>query len=224
MFDHNLIGMQVCQSLRKVQQSGLLAPDVKVIPSRAVVRACLIEKRLTDVCGFDLRAMNAYRWHPTADALDTGSGHHVLSEATGCCDIDIRKWLTDEANNAVHDIDFTVTGNGIWNGVAVWFDLEFGEGLTMSSAECGSIRTALCFVDEQHVSAGDIVRVHVALQAGQLVFQGDTSPPRPRHAIVPAWHFDMLNDHARTEAYNKAITRAVARQRVTSSQVHARGH
>lgn len=221
MFDHTLVGMQVCQALRAVQQSGLLTPDVKVLPSRAIIRACLIEKRLTDVVGFDLRAMNAYRWHPLAEVLDTsrGSGGHiVLSEASVCCDIELRTWLT-ENQHSVHDMDFIVTSDGTWNGIAMWYDLDFGEGLTMSSAECSSIRTAVFYVDEQRVRIGDSVRVHVALQAGQLVFKGDKSPQTPRHAIVPSWHFDMLNDRMRNEAYNRAITRAVAHRKSTSRQV-----
>jgi predicted RNA methylase len=224
MFDHTFVGMQVCHSLRAAQQSMLLSPDVKVLPSRAIIRACLIERRLTDVAGFDLRAMNAYRWHPLAEVLDTSrdSGHIVLSEPSVCCDIELRKWLSDGGRSAAQQMDFTVTSDGTWNGVAVWYDLDFGEGLTISSAECSSIRTAVFYVDEQRVRMGDIMRVHFSLHEGHLVFQGDTSRQRPRHAIVPSWHFDMLNDHMRNEAYNRAITRAVDRRKLSSRQ--ARHH
>ena len=36
---------------------------------------------------------------------------------------------------------------------------------------------------------------------------------RPRHAALPAWHFDMLADSARNGAYRRAIEAAVAAAR-----------
>ena len=46
-----------------------------------------------------------------------------------------------------------------------------------------------------------------------MFFSTDPPPTRPRHANIPQWHYDMLNDAGRNGAYDKAITAAVARRR-----------
>lgn len=39
---------------------------------------------------------------------------------------------------------------------------------------------------------------------------------RPRHSSIPQWHYDMLHDQQRNEAYETAIARAVATKRLGS--------
>ena len=48
----------------------LAVPDAVCAPSRVVVRAALLRLRVEDVAGFDLRSLNAYRWHPQAARVD----------------------------------------------------------------------------------------------------------------------------------------------------------
>ena len=42
---------------------------------------------------------------------------------------------------------------------------------------------------------------------GQIVFTSNPVPRRARHAYLPRWHFDMLLDHQRNQAYQQAIER-----------------
>ena len=47
----------------------------------------------------------------------------------------------------------------------------------------------------------------------QIFFASSPPPTRPRHANIPQWHYDMLNDAGRNGAYDAAITAAVARRK-----------
>ena len=47
----------------------LLAPGAVVVPSRIVVRAQLIQFRMSYHSGLDLSALNTYRWHPYAEQV-----------------------------------------------------------------------------------------------------------------------------------------------------------
>jgi len=220
MFDHTFFGLRVVNSLRTMLASGLISPDVKLVPGRAVLWASLIEMRLTDVSGFDLRAMNSYRWHPSAERMDRmRQTHRELSSATRCCDIDLNAFLRENRETS-YDVNVPVTANGMWNAVAVWYDLDLGNGLLLSSAECSSIRKAIFYVDEQRIPANSSVNMSIVLDGGQMYVKPANPPRRPRHAMVPSWHFDMLNDDMRNMAYEQAITRAVeARKDAQKKQV-----
>ena len=99
---------------------------------------------------------------------------------------------------------------------------------------------AVQYVDCQSVSRGSIVSLRVRQDIGQYIFTTHPPPCRPRHAWgermcaprapfagefptstapfsllapVPRWHFDMVLDEQRNEAYDAAIQRAVRRKR-----------
>ena len=58
-----------------------------------------------------------------------------------------------------------------------------------------------CLLAEQ----GATLSLRVRQDSGQYVFT--TAPPqcRPHHALVPRWHYDMVQDTLRNEAYDQAI-------------------
>ena len=69
---------------------------------------------------------------------------------------------------------------------------------------------------------GESVSVRVRQDAGQLHFASDPPQRRPRHAFLPRWHFDMLGDTHRNNAYQAAIENAViVRSRTTHQQLAA---
>lgn len=196
--------------MQKLLKCGLVRPGVAVFPCRAVLWASLSDIRLTDVCGFDLRAMNTYRWHPSAEKFDSSRCmHRELSQKFACCDIDLTTFLGD-CSPTCYDLNVAVTLGGVWNAVVVWYELDFGD-IKISSSECSSIQRAIYFFDERHVRSGDKVDLKCVIDGGQLIFQTSAPQHRPHHALVPSWHFDMLSDEVRNVSYNKAIAAAVAR-------------
>lgn len=54
---------------------------------------------------------------------------------------------------------------------------------------------------------GKQVKLRVQQDTSQILFSSVPAQRRARHAFVPRWHFDMLQDELRNSAYDKAITR-----------------
>jgi protein arginine N-methyltransferase 7 len=228
MFDYTLLGMRAFEAMRAAAMSGAIAPDARIIPRKAAVWAVLLELRLANVSGFDLSAMNAYRWHPIAEGVDLEhEPHRRLSEPVPVCDIDFQRWLDvciagggAEGLCGDAELEVTMTGGGVWNAVAMWFDLDVS-GETVTSQAGASWTPAVYFVDERPVSAGDITQLRVRHDTAHFIVESVPVQTRPRHSIVPTWHFDMLNDAMRNDAYERAIQRAVQRRKATHGEVRA---
>ena len=54
---------------------------------------------------------------------------------------------------------------------------------------------------------GDSVKVRVQQDRNQILFSSVPAQQRPRHAFIPRWHFDMVQDNMRNDAYDQAISR-----------------
>ncbi|GAB4824134.1 hypothetical protein N2152v2_011180 [Parachlorella kessleri] len=89
---------------------------------------------------------------------------------------------------------------------------SFGQGRAGGVA-ASSWEQAVQYVDSVAVSKGATLSLRVRQDSGQYVFT--TAPPqcRPHHALVPRWHYDMVQDTLRNDAYDQAIRRAVARKK-----------
>ena len=57
---------------------------------------------------------------------------------------------------------------------------------------------------------GKSVKLEVQQDSHQILFSMVPPQRRPRHAFIPRWHFDMVHDQLRNEAYDQAITRVCA--------------
>jgi predicted RNA methylase len=78
---------------------------------------------------------------------------------------------------------------------------------------CKSWGQAVQYLDGSQVSAESSVLVRVRRDAGQILFEPRPVPCRLRTALAPRWHFDMVQDTLRNDAYDAAIRRAIARKR-----------
>jgi len=228
MFDHTLLGMRLFEALRGAARAGRLSSESSILPRTARVRGALIEMRLTEACGLDLRAMNRYRWHPSAEAVQLeNEQHRVLSSPFDVCDLDFGELLkaacADADAPALDDaLEVEVTADGVWNAVAVWFDLGLSDHATASSASSSSWRQAVYFLGELPVRKGESVRIQVHRDSSQFLFSSDaTDEALPRSAMVANWHFDMLHDEQRNAAYQRAIERAVAKKKKSCDEVRS---
>jgi protein arginine N-methyltransferase 7 len=224
--------MRVIPVLRSALQAGVLAPGARIVPRAAQLHAMLIELRLDTVRGFDLTAMNAYRWHPTAEAVQLGrEPHRKMSAPFRMCDVDLYQAVhadrdTGTATDDVAQLAVTITADGVFNAVAVWYTLDLLEADSDKDAPVAELHAsetcAVYYLDERTVSIGMVIQLGVQRDDTQLVFC--TTPPqwRPRHAAIPSWHYDMLNDDARNAAYERAISRAVANRKRTHGEVRVR--
>lgn len=79
--------------------------------------------------------------------------------------------------------------------------------------DANSWGTAVQYMDELDVDVGEPVAVRVRRDAAQIFFTSAPPPTRPRHAHIPQWHYDMLNDAGRNGAYDAAIIAEIARRK-----------
>ena len=133
------------------------------------------------------------------------------------------QWLIDET------IGIRTTANGTWNAILFQFQLDFGQSLVLHSSSCPSFGLALYYVDEQSVSHGEVVNLHASCdgerfwweqpdltlsassrpESCNLVKCHGGSTPRVRSGALPPWHFTMLHDSVRNEAYMKGMQNAL---------------
>ena len=266
------LGMKLLRSIDAVASKGLVSIDALVSPRRLKTFACLAQIRLESVRGLDLRAMNAYRWHPQTARFDPKREPHVtLSDAFEVFDLDMQarartkarearddaneanddeKDLLEKKKKASHaswDEDFVLsvpaTRDGAWNAVVFWFEADMGHsGDVLRSAEpppganrsrassepsrepshrrtssSGTLFAATSwglaaqYLDEVFVRRGETVSLRVRRDDDQVFFASAPPPMTPRTGAIPTWHYDMLNDAGRNEAYDRAIACAVGR-------------
>lgn len=108
-----------------------------------------------------------------------------------------------------------VTRAGLCCGVAFWWDAALDASVRLASrspvslatpnAATSTCLTAVQYLDPFSALEGAEIALRVRQDQGQILF--DTDPPtnRPRHALVPRWHYDMVMDGARNDAYDAAI-------------------
>lgn len=176
--------------------------------------------------GFDLRAMNVYRWHPTAAPVRLDHEPHCkLSAPFRVADIEFGAMLEESHGDAWcsdERVGIQIVADGVWNAVALWYELELDSGQAVAVGRgAGSESCAVYYIDEMAVREGTNVQLRIQRNDTLFVFTSEPAQWRPRHACIPTWHYDMLNDDARNAAYERAIARAVARKRKTTQQARA---
>ena len=102
---------------RVAADARLAVPDAVFAPSRVVVRAALLRLRVEDVAGFDLRSLNAYRWHPQAARVDLRrKPTRVSLEPFVACEVDLaerfRRRPRGSATSDRDDDEFEVPRRG----------------------------------------------------------------------------------------------------------------
>jgi len=230
LLDHATFGLGLLRAIDHVGEKKLATPGARVIPSRVRVKAQLIELRLDQVSGFDLSALNAYRWHPQAAKLDLFSEPHiVLSDPFDVSDIDTQQRLTTalagkKPSSSMEQDDITYVTSikeGTWNAIAFWFECELCDGVELKSydvdgdrgAAASSWGAAVQYLDEIPIKCGESIELRIQRDSDRLYFSSTPPSTRPRHANIPSWHYDMLNDASRNNAYECSIKSAIARRK-----------
>ena len=95
---------------------------------------------------------------------------------------------------------------------------SLGQGVEAQAKRAVSWRQAVYYLDEEPVELGQSLALGV-LTSGDARLSlrrlQPLAPARARQALLPQWHYDMLNDGERNAAYQSALTRAVARLRAS---------
>ncbi|DBA90775.1 TPA: hypothetical protein ACH3X1_003982 [Trebouxia sp. C0004] len=232
LIDHSVLGKGLLPSLDYAAER-LITPGARVVPAAIQVWGMLVEMRIDSISGFDLLALNGFRWHPHHDRVDLSRvPHKRLSSPFPVLALDLQQRVDAIAgagltNTSLPKTDFMwesdtqlrihATSDGLWNGVAFWFEVQtHGTSVVSSWAGgrpglpiCSSWGQAVQYLDYKRVRKGHSVKLRVQQDSNQILFSSVPAQQRPRHAYIPRWHFDMVQDHMRNDAYDQAISRAV---------------
>ena len=144
--------------------------------------------------------------------------HVLLSDPFEVSNIDTQerpmKLLRGEkSSNKMEQDDImyiTAVKDGMWNAVVFWFECELYDGIVLKSydmngdlgAAASSWNAAVQYLDEIPVKSGEsIEELRVQRDVDRLYFSSAPPSTRPRHANIPSWHYDMLNDTSANEAH-----------------------
>lgn len=130
------------------------------------------------------------------------------SETEGKCD-------SEELGES--DLEIQPIDGGKWNAILTWFDLYFGDALSLSALKgeanaLSSFGIAVYYLDELPISQERPVQLRAEYDWTQFFFWSRPVPSAPRTAVVPRWHFTMLHDMARNCFYHDSIQHAIRRE------------
>jgi protein arginine N-methyltransferase 7 len=205
----------------------LMLPDALVIPAAATVYAQAVQFRVDTVCGFDVSATNLYRWEPAhASGVPLAPGAYILlSEPVRVWHFDM---LTPPEESDTQVVDLAFTSSGRFNAVLFWFDLHLGGGHILSTRPGSAVKTlqpALQYLPgELAVEAGTILGLRCSHNTVCMRFDLERESYvhlYKEDASFPKYHFSMLADVARAEAYQAAIVRQVAKRKANGAVANA---
>jgi predicted RNA methylase len=215
--DASLLGNGIAEIVNYAHQN-LFSTGIRIIPNHATVFAAPVELRTGEINGFDLSPFNRYRWNVCFDEIQLGSEpFNFLAAAVECFSIDFRQSITEAERNIL----FKITHPGRLNAIAFWYELHLDEQTTFSTApEIGQLseqRQALIYLEEEvPLSAGESFCVNVKHDCFRITIKVDELKPeltqyRYFKASVPHWHFPMIADQVRNNAFQDAIRKAIQR-------------
>jgi protein arginine N-methyltransferase 7 len=203
----------------------LMLPDALVIPAAATVYAQAVQFRIDNVCGFDVSATNMYRWQPAH-----ASGTPLSPDSYVALSEPVRVWHFDMLAPPEHSdtsvVDLAFSQSGRFNAVLFWYDLHLGGGHVISTRPGSAVKTlrpALQYLPgELAVEAGMVLGLRCSHNTVRMQF--DLEREEYVHlykedASFPRYHFSMLADAPRAEAYQAAIARQVAKRKANGADL-----
>eukprot|EP00210_Caulerpa_lentillifera_P006726 g6428.t1 len=132
LFDEGLLTSGIIPAFRHCMDNILIHNPV-LIPASATVFAKAIEFRAENICGFDMSAINQYRWSPffTCGLPLSPECYNDLSAAFEVWHFDFYNPPEETARKIV---DLTFNEQGIFNAVLFWYELDLGNGIKFSTS------------------------------------------------------------------------------------------
>ncbi|MCS0636908.1 50S ribosomal protein L11 methyltransferase [Streptomyces sp. LP05-1] len=166
--DCGLIGEGLLPSIRHARRH-LLKPDGIMMPSAARIHGRLVSSetvsqlnQVTTAVGFDVSLLNklSTRGHFPV-RLDTWP-HQFLSDTVSVAEFDL---AVDPLEPDARTVDITATGDGDAHALAVWFELDLSDDITLRNAPNGGrshwMQGWVPLAKATPVRAGETLSLHV---------------------------------------------------------------
>lgn len=204
-FDEGLLGRRCLPYVRHCRRHMCVATPL-VVPSKARLFVAPVRVTTPSPCGLDFSAVEAYRWGPFYETLDSHfQDIKWLAAPQECFVFDFAAEDFEAALplEDVQDLKFDEV-EGVVNGVAFYFELEtpFGEVPRW-------LKAAVQWIDP--VTIASSVTIRASHNSTRLRFK-TVSPealPIEHKAAVSRWHLDMIADERRNRAFEQGIIEAM---------------
>ncbi|MEW5319762.1 MAG: hypothetical protein WDW38_010893 [Sanguina aurantia] len=246
MIDDGLLGCGLIPAVTHAAAS-LATHDAVFIPSSATVMAQAVQLATPAVAGFDVSAVDAYRWFQSQQLpCQISAESQILKQLSDPQEA----WYFDLACPpdcaARKTLDLTFTQDGIFSGVMFWYRLQLGcddlmldtgavlarsfalPGAPPAGTEQDSWEVCQTLQPAYHpiagrlkVQAGTMLPLLACHNTARMTFEIEEAEYEALTVSDPTFPphtFAMLADNSRVDAYQAALQRAVLRLRETGSE------
>ncbi len=210
-FDHSLLGEGFLASLIHARAALMDAENVTIIPSSATVFAMGIELRTGDVAGFDLSALNLFRYRHYQGIKLKEVDFRPLTKPFEAFNFNFydRNFQPDLKHFYVPAIT-----DGICNAIVFWYHLILDEETVISTALESDITAwdqAVIFLEQDFlVGKGQILPISGQCDLNQLQFFIEPlnfmlEGGRSRPPSFPNWFCEFMEEEIDVGDYTEAI-------------------
>lgn len=213
--DDGLLGSRVVPSILHLRHIGAITANTLFFPSKATVIAQLIDMSTPAVLGIDVGDVDACRWAPHYELLNSQQ-YESMSDFFTVCDMDFATITAASFQSKLYTL--RVKKSGRINAVVFWNVLYHENKVLLDFAV--SKRQVYQYLDQLQVEENSSISIAVNRNATRVWFQHRPAPvPVLRQQILPVWQFDMLCDQTRNKCYSDAILSAVSSFSGTETRV-----
>ena len=208
--DHSLLGEGFLDSLVHAR-SALLEDDVTIIPASATVFAMGIQLRTEKEAGFDLSALNLFRYRHYHGIKLKECAHLPLTEPFEALTFN---FYDKEFKSGLKHFQIPAIADGICNAIAFWYHLHLDAETLISTAPESNITAwdqAIIFLEQDFpIEKGQILPISAEYDLNMLQFyidplnfllEGGTSKP----PTFPAWFTELQEEEVEMRGYTEAI-------------------
>ena len=224
--------------LARLSRASLLRPGGRFLPGVLRVYAMLCSVRTLSAAGFDLRAFNAFRSADGTGGRDledaalteTAGATLALSEPTLLLELDLNGAVTQLGTAAAVARRLVASREGVMNAVCWWGALELDNSTTIDlgpklhapvSSDSRARRQRLAYCSyERALRVGERVEVLASVRGDgrgvNVQAPADAEAERAARLVrwppafgVMSYHFAMVADEGRNNAFDRALISAV---------------
>ena len=208
--DHSLLGEGFLESLVHAR-SALLEDDVTIIPESATVFAMGIQLRNEKEAGFDLSAVNLFRYRHYHGIRLKNNAHLPLTRSFEALNFN---FYDKEFKPGLKHFQIPAIADGICNAIVFWYHLHLDDEIMISTAPESDITAweqAIIFLEQDFpVEKGQILPISAEYDLNMLQFyidpmsfmlEGGYSSP----LTIPSWFSELQEEEVEMRGYTEAI-------------------
>lgn len=213
-----VLGNGLLEAVSRARSCGLIGAATQVIPSAITLVAAavhvpaqteLVRCPLEDVSGFDLSKFSTFCPDNSEPCCLQHLQHTLLTAPVPVFSLELNSNSTLAASGT---LDAGVATGGVCNAVVFWHEMTLDEHAVLKAEPGSNTRQAIYFLQEEvRIEEGSKLSIYwerheetslkFKVQGGKV----ETSHVPPGNQVVQRWHFGMLNDWERNNAFYDAL-------------------